>query len=186
MAKVDALQVFDDITMRRKQIVYLASYGFSPKEIQKYCNYAINTIRVYIYKFADLLEEAKECFKHITVKVKEKLLGGKQLVYLFKFYNSKGDIICSKVGTTTRTIERRLKEEVKYYRDHGLDVADWTVCSVIDCGELPAEGAESITRAEFIRKYPNAFHKNDRFFDVDISVNQFNKIVKEYLKGQEQ
>ena len=104
-------------------------------------------------------------------------------MYLYKFYDENGSLICSKVGTTTRLPEERLKEEITYYRKHNIPVANAKICSVIDCGELPAEGAESITRALFIRKSPKAFCKNDRFFGVDIATRTFNKIVQDYLNG---
>ena len=95
-----------------------------------------------------------------------------------------GELICSKVGTTTRLPEQRLKEEIRYYRDHGIEVDKAEICSVIDCGDIPAEGAESYTRAQYIRKFPTAFCKNDRFFGVDISTRTFNKFVAEYLGGE--
>lgn len=184
MAKVDVFQKFEDTDTKRMQVVYLDSCGFTPAEIRKWVEYAESTIKGYIKKFADLLEKAKKYFYHVTKKVKAVLRGGKQLVYLFKFYDSDGKLICSKVGTTTRLPEQRLQEEIKYYRNHGIPVESTEICSVIDCGAIPCEGAESITRAAFIRKYPEAFCKNDRFFGVDIPTRTFNQIVKNYLAEQ--
>lgn len=184
MAKVDVFQKFEDADTKRMQVVYLADHGFEPAEISKWVDYAVSTIKTYIKKFADLLDKAKKFFYHVTKKVKAVLRGGKQLVYLFKFYDSDGKLICSKVGTTTRLPEQRLQEEIKYYQKHGIPVASTEICSVIDCGAIPCEGAESITRAAFIRKYPDAFCKNDRFFGVDISTRTFNQIVKNYLAEQ--
>ena len=184
MAKVDVFQRFEDTDTKRMQVVYLDSCGFTPAEIRKWVEYAESTIKGYIKKFADLLEKAKKYFYHVTKKVKAVLRGGKQLVYLFKFYDSDGKLICSKVGTTTRLPEQRLQEEIKYYRNHGIPVESTEICSVIDCGAIPCEGAESITRAAFIRKYPEAFCKNDRFFGVDIPTRTFNQIVKNYLAEQ--
>ena len=181
--KVDVFQTFDDADMKHLQVVYLAKYDFLPKEIAKWTGYAESTIQTYIRKFATLLEEAEKMFYHITQKVKAVLKSGKQLVYLYKFYDADNQLICSKVGTTTRLPEQRLKEELKYYQNHGVAVARGEICSVIDCGAIPAEGAESRTRAEFIRRYPSAFCKNDRFFGVDIGVRTFDKIVNEYLQG---
>lgn len=181
MKKIDVFQKFDDTEMKRMQIVYLHSHNFEPTEIAKWSDYAVSTIKTYIRKFADLLEKARKTFLHITIKAKKVLRGGRQLCYLFKFYNSKHQLVCSKVGTTTRLPEQRAKEELKYYQKHGLEVEDFEICSVIDCGEIPAEGAESITRAEFIRRYPDKFKKNDRFFGVDISTRVFNKVVTDYL-----
>jgi len=181
MAKVDVFQRFEDTDTKRLQVVYLGNHGFTPAEIRKWVDYAESTIKTYLRKFADLLEQAKRFFYHVTKKVKKVLRGGKQLVYLFKFYDSDGKLICSKVGTTTRLPEERLKEEIKYYQKHGIPVADTEICSVIDCGAIPCEGAESATRAAFIHKFPDAFCKNDRFFGVDIPTRTFNQIVKNYL-----
>ena len=181
MAKVDVFQRFEDTDTKRLQVVYLGDHGFTPAEIRKWVDYAESTIKTYLRKFADLLEQAKRFFCHVTKKVKKVLRGGKQLVYLFKFYDSDGKLICSKVGTTTRLPEERLKEEIKYYQKHGIPVADTEICSVIDCGAIPCEGAESATRAAFIHKFPDAFCKNDRFFGVDIPTRTFNQIVKNYL-----
>ena len=181
MTKLDAFQKYDETTMKRMQLVYLDFYGFDPEEIAKYVDYAVSTIKTYIKKFANLLESAKKIFYHITLKTKKEIKGERQIVYLFKFYDSNNELICSKVGTTTRLVEQRLKEEIKYYRDHDIDVDHAEICSTFDCGELPAEGAESQTRAAFIKRYPKAFCKNDRFFNVDISTVVFNRIVKEYL-----
>ena len=184
MTKIDVFQTFEDTNMKRMQAVYLNAYGFTAKEISKWVSYAESTIKTYIRKFADLLDKAKKTFYHITKKVKAVLVGGRQLVYLFKFYDSDGKLICSKVGTTTRLPEQRLQEEIKYYRKHGIPVESTEICSVIDCGAIPCEGAESITRAAFIRKYPDAFSKNDRFFGVDIPTITFNRIVKNYLASE--
>lgn len=181
--KIDVFQNFEDTEFKRMQVVYLDKYDFTPKEIAKWTNYTESTIKTYIKKFSNLLDKACKTFYHITQKVKKVLKGGKQLVYLFKFYDKHGTLICSKVGTTTRLPEQRLKEEIKYYQKHGIDVDHAEMCSIIDCGAIPAEGAESITRASFIHKYPSAFCKNDRFFDVDIPTRTFNKIVNQYLES---
>lgn len=182
--KINALQEYDDAEIKHLQVVYLDKHGFSPEEISNWTKYAISTIKNYIRKFEVLLDEACEVFYHITQKVKQVLRSGKQLVYLYKFYYDNGELICSKVGTTTRLPEQRLKEEIRYYRNHGIDVGDAKICSIIDCGNIPAEGAESYTRAQYIRKYPGAFCKNDRFFGVDIPTKSFNKFVNEYLGGE--
>ena len=188
MAKIDVFQTFEDTDMKRLQVVYLDSFGFSAKEIRKWVSYAESTIKNYVRKFAELLDKAKKTFYHVTKKVKKVLQGGKQLVYLFKFYDSDGKLICSKVGTTTRLPEDRMKEEIKSYQKSkdelvaSIDHAE--ICSVIDCGAIPAEGAESQTRALFIRKFPDTFKKNDRFMGVDIPTATFNRVVRTYLDAE--
>lgn len=184
--KIDVFQEFEDTKMCRMQVVYLNAYGFSPKEIAKWSSYAESTIKTYIRKFADLLDEAKKTFYHVTLKLKNVLKGGRQYVYLFKFYSTSGELICSKVGTTTRLPEKRMKEEIRSYQksknERVASITTAEICSVIDCGAIPAEGAESVTRAYFIRKYPDKFMKNDRFMDVDLSTRTFNSVVNNYLK----
>ena len=182
MTKISALEKYSDSTLAHKQIVYLYHYNFPYDKIAEITGYQKSTVKAYVRKFHDLLEEAKKIFYHITQEVKKITLGKRQLVYLFKFYDEKNKLVCSKVGTTTRTPEQRMKEELKYYQNHNIPVAKAEICSVIDCEELPAEGAESQTRAYFIRKHPKAFCKNDRFFGVDIPPRTFNKIVKNYLE----
>lgn len=179
--KVDAFQYFEDVDMRRMQVVYLHRNGIPVDEIAKWTKYAISTVRNYASQFSELWEKACEVFRKITLKLKAEIIGNRQLVYLFKFYDDKDELICSKVGTTTRLPEQRMKEEIRYYQDHDLPVARGEICAVLSCGEIPPEGAESQLRAAFIKKYPQAFYKNDRFFGVNIGVPTFTKIVKEYL-----
>ena len=181
--KINALQEYEETATKQMQVVYLHDNGFSIEEIAKYTKYTVSTIKKYISKFKDLLDKAKNTFYHITQKVKSITQAGKQLVYLFKFYGVNDELICSKVGTTIRLPETRLKEEINYYKKHDIPVERAEICSVIDCGDLPAEGAESYTRAYYIKKYPSRFKKNDRFFKVDIKTRTFNKLVNEYLCG---
>lgn len=184
--KISVFQQFDDIGMKRLQVVYLNKNGFSPAQIKKWVDYAESTIKTYAKKFSDLLEVAKKTFYHITQKAKKVLVAGSQLVYLFKFYDDGENLICSKVGTTTRLPEQRMKEEIRSYKksknEKIASITHAEICSVIDCGEVPAEGAESVTRAYFIKKNPDKFMKNDRFVDVDIPTRTFNNIVNNYLK----
>ena len=188
MKKINVFQEFTDTDTKHEQVVYLDKYGFTPEQIAKWTGYAVSTIKGYVRKFAGLLEKACAKFYHVTKKAKAVLIGGRQLVYLFKFYNVEHELVCSKVGTTTRLPETRLQEELKSYRKSkderiaSIDHAE--ICSVIDCGPIPAEGAESETRAKFIRRWPAAFKKNDRFVGVDIPVRTFEKTVHDYLAGE--
>lgn len=106
-----------------------------------------------------------------------------QKCYLFSFYDEFDNLICSKVGTTIRTVRQRLKEELnsKTYKDMGCVRA--VVHRVYDCGELPAEGLESYFRAKYIKKYPNSFKKNDRFINEFFDLVQADKIAEKYLKN---
>ena len=172
---------YDDPMLKRLQVIYLEHYNFSRDRICEITHYVKATVRCYVSKFSYLLNKALQTFYHVVAPAIDSFREKHQLVYLFKFYDKDQNLICSKIGTTIRTVERRIKEEIRYYQKHNLPVDSALICSVMDCGDIPAEGAESILRAHFIAKYPQNYHKNDRFFDIDISTQDFNTIVKQYL-----
>lgn len=104
---------------------------------------------------------------------------GSQLVYLVRLLDMDGELVWSKVGTTTRTIRKRMAEHLRYYRKYG--VTDIEVTRVWNCGNLPAEGLESEFRAKYMKKYPGTFRKNDRFAGVEFDLIEADKIADEYL-----
>lgn len=101
--------------------------------------------------------------------------------YLFKFFDFDDNIIFSKIGTSTRSIRKRLRKEINDYIKMGFDIWRATIESVIDCGKTHVHGAESAVRAKLIKKYPTNYLPNDRFLNLNVSVKEFNKIVKAYL-----
>lgn len=102
-----------------------------------------------------------------------------QKCYLFRFFDSTGNLVCSKVGTTTKPIMIRIKSELREYAK--LDVVTCVIDRVYDCGHLPAEGMESYFRAEYIRRHPTHFRKNDRFFSVAFDLEEADRICASYL-----
>lgn len=104
-----------------------------------------------------------------------------EICYLFEFYNDEGELLCSKVGTTTRTIRQRLIEELRSKTYKGMGATRATVNRVYKCGDLPAEGLESLIRSEYIKKYPKSFKKNDRFINEYFDFEVCDKIAREYL-----
>lgn len=105
---------------------------------------------------------------------------GSQLVYLIRLLDRDGGLVWSKVGTTTRTMKKRMSEHLRYYKKYG--VASIEVTRVYNCGEIPAEGLESEFRSKYMRKYPGAFRKNDRFTGVEFDLAEADSIVREYLR----
>lgn len=101
--------------------------------------------------------------------------------YLFEFYNDDDELLCSKVGTTTRSIRQRLIEELRSKTYKGMGATKAIVNRVYNCGDLPAEGLESLIRSEYIKKYPKSFKKNDRFIGELFDFNLCDKIASEYL-----
>ena len=102
-----------------------------------------------------------------------------QKCYLFRFFDIDGELVCSKVGTTTNPVLDRIKRELRDYEK--LNVVTCVIDRIYDCGQLPAEGMESYFRAEYIRRHPTAFRKNDRFFGVDIAPEVFDEIVNSFF-----
>jgi hypothetical protein len=98
-----------------------------------------------------------------------------------KFYDVYNQLIFSKIGTTARNAIKRAKEHIDYYTKHGFDLGMVTIDSVEDCGNFPAEMVESFLRFAFIKEYPNTWQKNDRFFGVDIAIEDFLKNVEKAL-----
>ena len=178
---------YQESHIKHLQVVYLAKCEkLVLEKIATITGYAISTIKAYIRKFAHLLEKAKEIFvlnaKDVITTLCDLGKPNSEKVYLFKFYDEK--LLFSKIGVTKRTVLQRLKEELKSYIKNGFDIRKVVICSVHECNNIPAEGAESYAKGYFIKKYPKEFQKNDRFMQVDISISEFNKIIEEYLGGE--
>jgi hypothetical protein len=102
-----------------------------------------------------------------------------QAVYFFKFYNN-NKLEFNKVGTSAKDVVGRLRDEIgEYAKKYAITRVE--IHRIRSCGDYPAEGAESALRAELIRRYPKAFRKNDRFFNVDINPTVFDEIVNAFL-----
>lgn len=101
-------------------------------------------------------------------------------IYLFKFFEcGKTEPLFTKIGTTTRTCLKRVKEEISYYLKQ-FDLERVDVDAIHDCGDMPAESYESFLRAMFTKKYPNSWKRNDRFFGVDILPSEFSKACAKF------
>lgn len=105
---------------------------------------------------------------------------GSQLVYLIRLLNDKHELIYSKVGTTTRTVEQRMKEHLRSYFKENIKYIE--IDRVYDCGEYEAEGLESEFRSKYIRKFKNAFKKNDRFRGVEFDLENADTIFENFMK----
>lgn len=101
--------------------------------------------------------------------------------YLFEFYDNNNNLICSKVGTTKRTIRQRLIEELRSKTYTSMGATKAIINRIYNCGDLPSEGLESLIRSEYIKKYPKSFKKNDRFIGERFDFNLCDKIAQNYL-----
>ncbi len=101
-------------------------------------------------------------------------------VYLIRLLDKDKQLIYSKVGTTTRETEKRMKEHLRYYYDDGVRFLE--VDRLWNCGEIDPEGLESEFRARYIRLYKGTFRKNDRFIGVLFDLKAADEIVENYLR----
>ena len=87
---------------------------------------------------------------------------GTEKCYLIEFFDENDNSICSKVGTTTRTVLERIREELNSKTYKSMGAVRCVIHRIYDCGNIPAEGLESYFRAKYIRKYPESFI-NEKF-----------------------
>lgn len=102
-----------------------------------------------------------------------------QQLYLIRLLDKDDELVYSKVGTTTRSSQARMKEHLRYYYDNG--VRSIQVLRLWNCGNTEAEGLESEFRAHYIRKFPGTFRKNDRFTGVEFDLEEADRIAASYL-----
>lgn len=150
-------------------------------EIFKSCaefakKYTLDIIHRVLVKGAEIIEGTLAKITTSDVKIfvnpdLEEIVGNQ--CYLFKFYDRNNQIIFTKIGKTTRKYMTRLREEIRGYRKSGFDVASVYVADLFDCGNFPPEGYESLVRTKFMKQFPNTWHRNDRYFCVDIPVADF-------------
>ncbi len=101
--------------------------------------------------------------------------------YHFKFYENDTKPVFDKIGTTTKSCMERLKQEIRYYNDKaGFDIRRVEICAIHDCGEEHAEGFESFMRSILMKRFPNTWKRNDRFFGTDIPPEEFNNLCAQY------
>ena len=121
-------------------------------------------------KYEDMIEY------HGCMPINEK----REQFYLLKMYNSKGEFVCSKVGTTTRATNKRMTEHLQSKTYKKLDINKIIVDRVWDCGKCEAEGYESFFRAYYIAKHSKAFCKNDRFFGIEFDLEEADRLFEQY------
>ena len=196
---MNAYKKYDDTQTKYRQIVYLYNKKNETCDfIANLTGYAYSTVKNYIRKFAHLLEEACELFKYsrkpkdsarethfetphgtIDFECPNDLGEDGEKFYLIRAFNAEGVRLFSKVGTTIRSVLQRMKEHLSAYAK--LGIVRIVIDKVWDCGNLPAEGFESWFRAYYIRRWPEKFNKNDRFFDVDFDLDEAQEIFTKYV-----
>lgn len=147
--------------------------------------YVLDPIGKAVHKVGEIITKRRTKYNSqilVSSDCKSLFDNAKQKCYLFEFFDENDKHICSKVGTTTRTVRKRLTEELNNDTYTKLGAVKAIIHRVFDCGDIPAEGLESYFRAMYIRKYPNSFKKNDRFMNLKFDLNEADKIAEKYLE----
>jgi predicted GIY-YIG superfamily endonuclease len=149
----------------------------SINDIIKYVDLTKSTISNYAYKFADLLERAKQYFgekvQDFVQKVKAKTTAQTPITYeceykvgncayIIEYFNSKKEFIFLKVGMTNN-ITRRIKEHLKAYTEE-FD----SMYAVVKRLYYTKEDDDALTMENTLRKHykhqeNNGFLPRDRF-----------------------
>lgn len=140
----------------------------------------INETERLITRIKERIDYSEKIF--FEIENDELLTAPGEKCYLFEFYDDDNNLICSKVGTTKRTINQRIKEELRSKTYVEMGATKCYVKRVYDCRNYPAEGLESFLRAINIKHFPDNFQKNDRFMNIKFDFNATDLLYKEFFE----
>lgn len=184
----------EDIELRNCQIIYLyKNEGLTFLEISQIVGLAPSTIRIYTNKYRDFEEKAFKLFTNekksccnYDIKYCDKLFADTKNTnkfYLLRILNANtGNLITSKIGTTTQPINRRIYQIKKAYQKmYDCDISI-EIKRVYDCRNISPICFESYFRYEYILMYPENYVENDRFEDIEFDYrkadNFYNKLIR--------
>lgn len=183
-----------DMKMRNLQILYLYYIeDLKPSQISQIVGLAPSTVTSYRNKFYDLLDEAEELFTNkppkkvydIEYDYSNRIFAdtnGTNKFYLLKISNLlNGQLITSKIGTTTRKIQTRVNEILKDYEKKYDCPIVIEIKRVYDCGTISPICFESYFRFEYILQYGEHYVQNDRFEDVEFDYEKADKLYKNLI-----
>lgn len=205
----DPMGTYETTQEKHWQAIYLYQ-TMTASEVAEVTGYAPTTVRNYYNKYRAELPVAVIFFEkgHSTVPVRRQTVkhnerriffgdteinwlnetenkdtNSGEKAYLFRFYEKNNpEPVFSKIGTTAKSCLGRLKDEIRYYNKAGFSINKVEICEIWDCGEMPAESYESFMRALLIKRFPNTWKKNDRFFGVTIPTEIFVNLCQQYAE----
>lgn len=146
-----------DMEVRNAQIVYMYhELKMYPKEISKYVDLALSTIRNYARKFIDLLDKARQWFANSYKYIGE--IKNIPCAYILEFFNNNNERMFLKVGKT-KHIEIRITQLIKKYKATRVEIKQIFYTK----SENFAEIIESMLREHYQNKENSGYIKLDRF-----------------------
>ena len=179
-----------DTSYQRKKWfeVALALYENFPvlREIWDYMNTAHLYVDRFVKRVVEKVKQAIDCNLPPRMRIIwngiEKMPDNVQQCYLIRLLDRNKELIWSKVGTTTKATQKRMTQHLDYYKKDGVRFVE--VVRLWSCGDIDAEGAESMFRSHYIKKHPNTFRKNDRFTGVEFDLEKADKLFADYIAGR--
>lgn len=147
-----------------------------------------------VRKVWDYVESAFLIVKRFVKRLAEKLVSvpssesiifntpiygdGVEQLYFIRMFDENGSLVWSKIGTTSRQTDKRMKEHFRYYKKNGI--AKIVVDEVLNCGDYPADMFESSFRAYYIKKYPGTWKKQDRFCGIEFDLDEARALFEKW------
>lgn len=163
--------------------------------VQAIWNYVENAYRMidrFVRRVGEVIKQAPQKVKRAVRRAfndsiiwadgAEKVEDGHEQFYLIRLINSDGELVWSKIGTTARSTEKRMKEHLRAYSKY--DITKIIIDRVWDCGNQQAEAYESIFRAHYMTKHPGTWRKNDRFTGVLFDLEEAEQMFENFRKMQ--
>ena len=161
-----------NMEVRNAQIVYMYhELKMYPKEISKYVDLALSTIRNYVRKFIDLLDKAKQWFANSYKYIGE--IKNAPCAYILEFFNVNNEKMFLKVGKT-KHIETRISQLLKEYNAKRVEIKQIFYTKT----ENFAEMVESMLREHYQNVKNCGFVKMDRFTKA---IYNFEELKNDYL-----
>ena len=168
----------DSTSARRYRYEQMFALWEKYPEIRAIYNFIEKAYNI-VNRFIKIIDVAITANSRIVWLSNEKYENNTNQVYLIRCVDDNKKVIYSKVGTTTRATEKRMREHLRYYAKDGVTAI--YVDRVWNCGDTDPEGLESEFRALYIKKYKGCFKKNDRFVNTVFDLEEADTIVKNYL-----
>lgn len=158
------------------QVVFLNHLRESTEKIAEVTGYAISTVKNYVKKFTDLLDDAIEFFVAKVEKVLHTdLIKKGDCAYILHIYDRKDQLRFLKIGSTN-DLTKRLKQIKYYVEEKWFSGCKIQVCAQYICkSRSKAYIVESALHEHYYNKDGVTYYRQDRYtgttYDADDIAN---------------